>query len=100
MMPIMEKKDVLHLASLARIRIKEEEADSLKGDIEAVLSYVSAVNDIAADASLTKKVGVVHNVFREDIVTVEPNEYTNALLKEAPKVKGRHVMVKKILQMD
>lgn len=100
MMPCMEKKDVLHLAQLARIRISDAEADSLKGDIEAVLSYVSAVDDITADSNLTKKVGAVYNVFREDTVTTEGNEYTEALLREAPNVKGRHLMVKKILQMD
>jgi aspartyl-tRNA(Asn)/glutamyl-tRNA(Gln) amidotransferase subunit C len=96
----MEKKDIVHLASLARIRISDEEAEALREDVDSVLSYVSAVNDIAADASLTKKVGVVHNVFREDKTTNEPDQYTEALLSEAPKVKGRHLMVKKILQMD
>ena len=99
-MRFMEKKEILHLANLARIRISEEEAASLTKDIESVLSYVSAVDDITADVSLTKKVGVRHNIFREDKVKNEPNSYTEALLKEAPKTKGRHLMVKKILQID
>jgi aspartyl-tRNA(Asn)/glutamyl-tRNA(Gln) amidotransferase subunit C len=99
-MSTMEKKDILHLANLARIRISEEEAGSLATDIESVLAYVSDVNTIAADANLTKKVGVVHNVFRKDEVTNEPGSYTDALLAEAPEVKGRHLKVKKILQID
>lgn len=96
----MEKKDIMHLADLSRIRITEAEAESLKDEIASVLSYVSTVNDIAADAVTLKKAGVVRNVFREDVVTNKSDEYTDALLREAPSVKGRHVAVKKILQAD
>lgn len=96
----MEKKDILHLANLARIRIDDAEAASLLNDIDSVLAYVSEVSSIAADVNLTKKVGARFNIFREDIVTNEPEAYTDALLAEAPKKKGRHLMVKKILQND
>ncbi len=96
----MEKKDILHLANLSRIRINDQEADALLGEIESVLSYVSVVDTIVADTSLTKKVGPRFNVFRDDIVTNKPDEYTKVLLAEAPAVEGRHLLVKKILQMD
>lgn len=99
-MRFMEKKDIQHLATLARIRISESEADSLTEDIQSVLSYVSKVNDITADISLTKKMGARFNIFRNDEVGNASNEYTDALLQEAPSVKGRHLAVKKILQMD
>lgn len=99
-MPRMEKKDILHLATLSRIRITNEEAEALTSDIEAVLSYVSVVSEIAADAHLTKKVGAVFNVFREDEVTIPSDSFTEAILKEAPHVKGRHLKVKKIIQQD
>lgn len=100
MMHFMEKKDLLHLANLSRIRIGDEEVDALKNDIESVLAYVSAVDSITADASLTKKIGAVHNVFREDAISNESGSYTKALLAEAPKVKGRYLQVKKIIQQD
>lgn len=100
MMRFMEKKDILHLATLSRIKISEEEAEALKTDIESVLSYVSVVSEIAAEGHLTKKTGAVFNVFREDAVTNLPESYTEAILKEAPHVKGRHLQVKKIIQQD
>lgn len=96
----MEKVDVLHLARLARIGIDDKEAESLKADIESVLSYVSDINTITADITLTKKVGARYNVFRDDVVTVQTGSHTDAILKEAPKVSGRHLQVKKILQQD
>jgi aspartyl-tRNA(Asn)/glutamyl-tRNA(Gln) amidotransferase subunit C len=96
----MEKKDILHLATLSRIRISDEEAEALKGDIESVLEYVGAINEIVADGQDLKKVGPVHNVFRADVVTNEEGAYTQALLAEAPKSKDGYLQVKKILQMD
>lgn len=100
MMRHMEKKDILHLATLSRIRISDDEAEALKTEIGAVLEYVSTVDKITADASLTKKVGPVYNVFREDAITNEGGAYTEILLTEAPKRNGRYVQVKKIIQQD
>lgn len=96
----MEKKDILDLASLARIRINDQEAEALKSEIGSVLEYVSIVDQITADTSLTKNVGPVYNVFREDEVTNKGDACTETLLNEAPKRKGRYITVKKILQQD
>ena len=96
----MNKDDILRLGRLSRIRIAEDEIDALCTDIDAVIEYVSVVNDITAETGAAKRVGVVYNVFREDEVTVEPGSHTEALLAEAPKVKGRHLEVKKILTTD
>jgi aspartyl-tRNA(Asn)/glutamyl-tRNA(Gln) amidotransferase subunit C len=100
MMPRMEKEDILHLATLSRIQISDAEAESFRGEVASVLEYVSAVESITADSGITKKTGPVFNVFRADEVKNKPDEYTEALLAEAPKRKGRHLQVKKILQMD
>ena len=99
-MRFMEKKDILHLATLSRIRISDEEAEALKTDIESVLSYVSVVSEIAAEAHLTKKTGAVFNVFRDDVITNQSESFTKDILAEAPHVKGRHLQVKKIIQQD
>lgn len=96
----MQKEDILKLASLARIAIDEKEVEKLRDDIESVLAYVSEINAITADVNITKTVGVRYNIFREDTVTNEGGQYTEALLGEAPKVQGRHFLVKKILQQD
>lgn len=96
----MEKKDILHLANLSRIRITDEEAEALKTDIESVLSYVGVVNEIVADSQLLKKVGPVYNVFREDSITTEAGSYTDAVLAESPNPSGRYLQVKKIIQQD
>lgn len=96
----MQKEDIFHLASLSRIRINDQEAEALLGDIESVLSYVSDINAITANTEITKKVGPRHNIFRDDVVTNTGESNTEILLQEVPKRKGRYLLVKKILQID
>ncbi len=96
----MNKEDIFHLSTLARIEISEEEAVSLGEDIDAVLAYVSVVNEITAESGAPKKVGAVYNVFREDEVTVEPGSCTEVLMAEAPAVKNDRLLVKQILNAD
>ncbi|MFT5849700.1 MAG: aspartyl/glutamyl-tRNA(Asn/Gln) amidotransferase C subunit [Patiriisocius sp.] len=96
----MNTQDILHLSTLARMEISEEEAVSLGKDIDAVLEYVSVVNEITAESGAPKKVGAVYNVFREDAVTVEPGSFTQALMNEAPSTKNDRLQVKQILNAD
>jgi Asp-tRNA(Asn)/Glu-tRNA(Gln) amidotransferase C subunit len=55
---------------------------------------------VADDVDTSPTVGAVHNVYREDVVRHEPDQYTEALLAEAPDRQGRYLKVKKILQQD
>jgi len=96
----MTKEEILKLGSMARIAISDDEATSLGKDIESVLEYVGVINEITAEGGVTKKVGAVYNVFREDAVTVEPGSHTEALLAEAPSIKKGRLEVKKILNTD
>lgn len=93
----MKQEDVKHLAALARIELSPTEVESFTTEMSAILDYVSAVQGMAGDTSTEPQVGVRHNVFRADVVTNEPNAYTDALLAEMPKTDGRFMVVKKIL---
>lgn len=96
----MNKDDILHLGTLARIKITDQEVDQLSDEFAAILEYVSSISDVVTDEVLEKKVGVVHNVFRADEVTNEPGAFTEALLAAAPERDGQYVRVKKILNTD
>ena len=96
----MNKEEILKLGTMARIAISDDEATALSADVESVLKYVSVVNEITAEEGVTKKVGAVYNVFREDEITVEPGSHTEALMAEAPKVRKERLEVKKILNTD
>lgn len=95
----MKKEDITHLAKLARIELTETEIQNLESELSSIVSYVSAVSDIAADDTAVA-VGDRFNIFRSDVVTNEPNQYTDALLAEMPKTSGRFLVVKKILNLE
>lgn len=93
----MEKKDVEHLAGLARIAITDKEAESLTEDLTKIIGYVSDIEDITGNQEKKKEVGPLHNVFREDENPHEPGKYSKDLLDLAPERDGDYIHVKKIL---
>jgi aspartyl-tRNA(Asn)/glutamyl-tRNA(Gln) amidotransferase subunit C len=96
----MQKEEVMHLARLARIAITEDEATQFTTEIDAILSYVGDVQAVVGTDAVEPTVGPVHNVFREDVVTNQPNQYTDTLLAAMPETDGRFMKVKKILTQD
>jgi aspartyl-tRNA(Asn)/glutamyl-tRNA(Gln) amidotransferase subunit C len=42
---MIEKKDVQKLAFLSRIKLSEEELNSVPGDVQSVLQYIQKLND-------------------------------------------------------
>jgi aspartyl-tRNA(Asn)/glutamyl-tRNA(Gln) amidotransferase subunit C len=97
----MKREDIEHLARLSRIKLTESEKESLEGELSSIVSYVSNITDlVAADKSEGPQLGARSNVFRSDVVTNEPNQYSEDILKEMPATQGRFLKVKKILQTE
>lgn len=95
----MTKEEILHLSTLARVALTEEEAMKLRESITAILSYVSEIQSISGDAG-EASLPPLRNVFREDEVTNEPGSYTEDILAQAPRRHGQYFEVKKILSND
>lgn len=96
----MKREEIEHLATLSRIRLSDEELTNLAGELSSIVEYVSVVKDIAADdADAAPQVGARHTIFRADEVLNEPDQYTKAILAEAPTTEGRYLSVKKILDI-
>jgi aspartyl-tRNA(Asn)/glutamyl-tRNA(Gln) amidotransferase subunit C len=89
-------QDVLHLADLARIATSEEEAAVLAADMDSILAYVQAVEQIAADIPQDTR-PALRNVFREDEVTNTSGEYTDSIVAQFPEKEGTALKVQKIL---
>jgi aspartyl-tRNA(Asn)/glutamyl-tRNA(Gln) amidotransferase subunit C len=96
----MKKEDIEVLSSLARIALTDAEKEHFGSEIEGILAYVAEVKELA-DAGIIgsnkEEPSPLHNVFREDGESHAPGIFTEALLKEAPRVERRYVKVKKIL---
>ena len=69
---MISEKDVKYVASLARIHLKDEEADRLTKDLEKILDYINKLNTLdVAEVQPTSHVLPLKNVHRED--TVRPS---------------------------
>ena len=97
----IDDKEIEKLASLARIKLSEEEKKGLKKDIESILSYVSEIQEVSSDVTkgspLSRQRTTLCNVMREDEEPHESNLYTEKILSEAPNREGNYFKVKKIL---
>ncbi|MFM2340140.1 MAG: Asp-tRNA(Asn)/Glu-tRNA(Gln) amidotransferase subunit GatC [Candidatus Parcubacteria bacterium] len=93
----MTVEEIKHLGHLSRLALDDKEALAFSQEIEAILAYVGTVSAMAGDGALPKNIGVVHNVFRSDEVTVTPGSYTEALLEAAPDRAGAYIRVQKII---
>lgn len=93
---LMEIKDIEKLATLARIRITDEEKATFLTEIDAILKYVGEIQKASTGASYVE-VGPVYNVLREDTGAHTPGQYTKAILAEAPDIEENCIKVKKIL---
>jgi len=97
----MNKEEIKHLSTLARIELADTEVDELTKDISVILDYVSVVQEIVDEAGDTEpELGARYNVFRKDDVTNEPDEYTKDIIANMPNEKDRYLVVKKILNTD
>lgn len=88
-------EDVKKLAQLARIEVSSAELESLKNEIDSIVSYVGEVSK-AGGAQEVKAHYALTNVLREDEVRHESGSYTEKLLEAAPESDGGFVKVKQI----
>ncbi len=95
-----DKVDVEKLALLARIKLNAGEKEKLQGEFEAVLGYISKLEEVDVsgigerDAARTVE---IENVMREDEPSREPGEFSDDLLDAAPAVEKGFVKVKRVL---
>lgn len=93
---MIEKEDIQKLSDLVRITLKDEEKESLRGEINDILGYISEVNKVS-DKGAKPALPVVRNVMREDGDPHEGGIFTPGILENVPKLKGDYIEVKRIL---
>ncbi len=89
----ISKEEVLKIAQISHITLREEEIEPLTKHLEAVLSYAARVQEIAAqiEEPLTKNV----NIFREDVIVPSHPE---TILAQAPEREEDYFVVPAIIE--
>lgn len=90
------EQDLQNLSTLSRIDIKESEKAKMLHDMQAILGYISEINEV--EGSLVREQESLFNVVREDVVTRETGSNTATVLAEAPSVKDEYVKVEQVLK--
>ncbi len=93
---MLTKKQVEHVALLARLELSDEEKERYATQLSAILEYAEALNKLDTEnVPPTAHVLPINNVFREDRVCDHlANEKT---LQNAPDKEGNYFRVPRIL---
>lgn len=97
----MNIQEITKLADLIRIEIPEDQKEKVLKDFDAILAYVSKIQEVQADIKNDGHLpATLENVMREDISPHESGAYTEDILNIAPATENGYIKVKKILNND
>ncbi len=92
----INREDILHLADLSNFSVSEKEAESLQGDLQSIIGYISELDNLNTDGiEPTYQVFEMENVWRpdeilaqeatrEDLLDLTKEEFDNQI--KVPKV--------------
>jgi len=94
---MLEKDEIKHIASLARIGLREKEIEKYRKELSVVLDYFKKLNDLETEkiAPIGHITGT-HSVFREDRIKECDIKVKNGIIKNAPDKKDGNFKVKSI----
>lgn len=100
---MITKKEVQHIAKLARIKLTEQEVKKFQKELSSILDYFILLKEVdvseveptfhPAEHFLKRKASAT----REDVEKPQDIEAVNRLVEAAPERKDRYVKVKPIL---
>ncbi len=94
---VLTKKEIEHIARLARLELTEEEKEKFANQLSSVLDYVSQLQKVdTSGVSYTYHVEGLENVADADVVSQSDTQTRNALLQEMPDRVGDFLKVKSV----
>ena len=93
----VSKEELLHIANLADLKIKDDEIDNYLANLQDILNFAEIVNKAPID-DLQETIGANENsnVFRKD--EVKQFENMEALLQNAPEKEENMFKTPKVIQ--
>jgi aspartyl-tRNA(Asn)/glutamyl-tRNA(Gln) amidotransferase subunit C len=99
---MISREEIEHLATLARIELKEGEVESLQKDITDILAYVGQVESVVGGAA-EPVLPLHHNVMRTDTPRASEDQLAGkeaAVRAAFPKQENGYNVVRKIIQKE
>ena len=93
----IKREDIIHLAELSDLALDKKETESLKGDLQSIIKYISQLDELDTEGTEpTYQVFEMENVWREDKIL--PQDATREQLLELTKeAKDNQIKVAKVL---
>lgn len=97
---MISKKEVEHIADLARIGLTEKEKEKFAKDLENILKYVDKLNELnLKDIAPTSHVVDLASVARADeCLNNLTNDQKIKLLKSAPHLEEEYIKIKEVFK--
>lgn len=93
---MISKKEVQHVAQLARLGLKEKEIVKMQKELSVILDYIEKLKEVdISNVDFFVSSGKLKNIVRED--KSKEAETSKKLLELAPDEKGGYLKVKQIL---
>jgi aspartyl-tRNA(Asn)/glutamyl-tRNA(Gln) amidotransferase subunit C len=95
---MIDKKEVKHIAKLARLGLSEKEIEKIQKELSPILDYFEQLKKVdVSNIEPTSHSVLLENIMRKDEETSEPGKDRAKLLQLAPETKKDHLKVKPIL---
>ena len=92
----VEKEEIMHIAKLAALNIKEEEIEEYRKNLQYILNFANIVNNVNTE-NVSETIGSTSNVnmFRED--EIKEFEDKEALMQNAPEKQNNMFSIPKVI---
>ncbi len=92
----IDTNTVKHVATLVRLGISEEEAQTFSGQFSSIIDYFKMLNEVdTEDVTPASDIANAENVLREDVV--KPSMSHEEFIRNAPKSERGYVKVPTVL---
>ena len=94
----LTKQQIQHIATLARIDLKDDEIEEYGSKISAIIDYIGQLQEVdVTNIEPTAQVTGLENIMREDLIEDCDNGIQNAALKQAADTEDKQIKVQRIL---
>ena len=90
---MVTREDVLQMARLSKLSIKEEELEALTKDIDTIIAFAETISAAQCEQTNFDNINNLSNVLREDVVV--PSYDREEILKNAESQDEGYFLVKR-----
>ena len=92
----VEKEEIMHIAKLASLNIKEDEIEEYRKNLQDILNFANVVNSVNTE-NISETIGSTNNVnvFRED--EIKEFKDKELLLQNAPESANNMFNIPKVI---